>query len=251
MTPLLPLTLAPAAFLAGLLMFLAPCTLPLVPGYLAFISGSRASGNEQYKKSGRVVFNAIAFVLGFSFIFMLLGTFAGLAGSVLGAWRDTLGRVAGAIIILFGLTMLGLVRVPVLSQTKSFHIPHFLTLGRWESSLLIGMLFVLGWSPCIGPILGSILLIASTNGTAAQGALLLGVFSLGLGLPFLLTALLLNRIGDAFTRYSSALRVLDIIGGIVLLAIGALMLLGQMGLLISAGYGLFDSLHYSALLNYM
>jgi len=239
-------------------MFLAPCTLPLVPGYLAFIAGvPEGAARSNVSARRRVFINALVFVLGFSIVFIVLGSFAGLAGSVLGAWRDTLGRVAGAIIILFGLTMLGVVRVPVLSQEWHSHLPagrqvsHFLTLGRWESSLLIGMLFALGWSPCIGPILGSILLIASTNGTAAQGALLLGVFSLGLGLPFLLTALLLNRVGNLFTRYSTVLRVLDIIGSIVLLALGVLMLFGQMGLLISAGYGLFDSLHYSALLNYM
>src|SRR6185437_5008170 len=106
MTPVDPLTLAPAAFLAGLLMFLAPCTLPIVPGYLAFIAGSVGSESEKGKRR-RVVKNAIAFVLGFSVVFILLGTFAAEAGALLGPWRDALGRVAGALIIIFGLTMLG------------------------------------------------------------------------------------------------------------------------------------------------
>ena len=132
------LALAPAAFLAGLLMFLAPCTLPIVPGYLAFIAGTGGSGNEQYKKRWRVFYNALAFVIGFSLVFILLGTFAAAIGSFLGPWRDTLGRLAGAVIIVFGLTMLGLVRIPVLSAERRMAVPHFLTIGKPHSSALIG-----------------------------------------------------------------------------------------------------------------
>ncbi len=253
MTPLDPLTLAPAAFLAGLLMFLAPCTLPIVPGYIAFISGT--SAGDAYRKTGsgvkgRVVINAVAFVLGFSVVFILLGTFAAAAGSVLGPWKDTLARAAGGIIIIFGLTMLGVVRIPVLSQERRMALPHFLSLGKPHSSLLIGALFALGWSPCIGPILGSILLFASTSATAGQGALLLTIFSLGLGLPFIATALLLNEAGVLIARYSKFVSVLSIIGGVILIALGILMLFGSMSLLVTWGFGIFDG-PYSALLKYM
>ena len=249
MTPVDPLALLPAAFIAGLLMFLAPCTLPIVPGYLAFIAGTPEGSLRRSSARRRVFFNALAFVAGFSLVFILLGVFAAALGALVGPWRDALSRAAGIIIILFGLTLLGVVRVPVLSQEKRLHIPHLLTIGRPESSLLIGMLFALGWSPCIGPILGSVLLFASASATAAQGALLLGVFSLGLGLPFIATALLLERAGAAFARWGVAARWLSVAGGVVLIALGFLMLAGQMSLLVNLGFGAFGG--YRALLNYM
>jgi len=237
----------PAAFLAGILMFLAPCTLPIVPGYLAFVAGNPA--DDKYKR-GRILINAIAFVLGFSIIFILLGTFAAEAGSFLGPWRDTLGRVAGALIILFGLTMLGVVRIPAIQKERHFALPHFLRIGHVESSLLIGALFALGWSPCIGPILGSILLLASGSATAGQGALLLAVFSLGLGLPFILTALMLERASILFVRSGALTYFFSIFGGILLLVIGILMLFGDMGLLVQWGFSALNG-PYNRLLQYM
>lgn len=243
MTPVDALALAPAAFLAGVLMFLAPCTLPIVPGYLAFIAGAGASRR-------RLLFNAISFVVGFSIIFVLLGSFAGFLGGVVGPWRDAFGRAAGVLIILFGLTMLGFVRISVVTQERRFRIPHFLALGHPESSLLIGALFALGWSPCIGPILGTVLLFASTSTTALQGALLLAIFSLGLGLPFIATALLLERASAFFARWSGVTHTLSVVGGVVLVVLGVLMLLGQMGLLVTWGFDLLDQ-PYSALLQYM
>jgi len=243
------LALAPAAFLAGILMFLAPCTLPIVPGYLAFIAGV-PEGAAKGSARRRVLINAIAFVIGFSIVFILLGTFAAALGSFLGPWRSVISRGAGAIIIIFGLTMLGVVRIPVLSGEKRMAIPHFLTIGKPHSSFLIGALFALGWSPCIGPILGSILLVASASATAGQGAFLLTIFSIGLGLPFIATALLLGEAGALITRYSKAIKVLSIIGGIILIFLGALMLLGDMALLVTWGFGAFDG-PYSTLLKYM
>jgi len=229
-------------------MFLAPCTLPIVPGYLAFIAGN-PTGSESSKRH-RVLLNAIAFVIGFSIIFILLGTFAAAIGSFLGPWRDTLGRIAGALIILFGLTMLGVVRIPALQSDHRFALPHFLTLGRFESSLLIGALFALGWSPCIGPILGSILLLASGSATAGQGAFLLAIFSLGLGLPFILTALMLERAGKLFASSGTIAYFFSIFGGILLLVIGILMLFGDMGLLVQWGFNALNG-PYNKLLQYM
>ncbi len=239
MTPLDPFLLAPAAFLAGVLMFLAPCTLPIVPGYLAFIAGAQR----------RVMPNAIAFVLGFSIIFIALGAFAGVLGAFLAPWRDILTMAGGAVLIFFGLVMIG-VRVPLLSGQKSIKTPSWLTVGRPASSFLIGALFALGWSPCIGPVLGTVLLFASNSATALQGAVLLGVFSLGLGIPFLLTALLLDKVQNIFARWSSFASALSKIGGVVLVFLGILMLLGQMNLLIVWGFSLFDPF-YDKLLKYM
>ncbi|HWB33940.1 MAG TPA: cytochrome c biogenesis protein CcdA [Candidatus Paceibacterota bacterium] len=241
MTPLDPLLLAPAAFLSGVLMFLAPCTLPIVPGYLAFISGGK----------GHVVRNAVAFVLGFSIVFILLGTFAAFFGALLGEWKDIISRIAGLIIIIFGFTMLGIIRPPVVGSEHHIKLPKLLALGRPESSALIGALFALGWSPCVGPILGTVLLFASSSATAVQGAMLLAAFSLGLGVPFIVTAVFLRSIGDTFARWNKAANALSIIGGIVLVGLGILMVFGDMGLLISWGYGLFNFLGYDRLLQYL
>ena len=244
MTPLDPLFFAPAAFLAGVLMFLAPCTLPLVPGYLAFIAGvpfGEIQRGERDKASSkkaarRILLNALMFVLGFSIIFISLGMFAGLLGGVLGPWRGVLSRGAGLVVILFGLTMMGLVRLEFLLKERRISLPTFLTVGRPESSLFIGALFALGWSPCVGPILGTVLLYASARATAFQGALLLGVFSLGLGIPFVLSALLVSRAGSAFLRFAPALAMLSRLGGAALVVFGFLLLTGTLGVLIPSQF---------------
>lgn len=239
MTPLEPFVLAPAAFLAGVLMFLAPCTLPIVPGYLAFIAGGK----------GRVVRNALGFVLGFSVIFILLGALAGFLGSIIGPWRETVTQVAGIILIIFGLVMLG-VRIPVLSGQKNIRLPAWLSVGNPASSFLIGTLFALGWSPCIGPVLGTVLLFASTSSTVVQGAVLLGIFALGLGIPFMLTAFMLEGAQTVFQTWGRVTDMLSKIGGLVLVSLGILMLLGRMDLLLSWGFKLLDPF-YDILLEYL
>ena len=220
---MIEISLFVGAFVAGVLMFLAPCTLPIVPGYLAFIAG----GSERK----RVVGNAVMFVLGFSLVFILLGVFAGALGGLLGPWKFYLGRAAGVVLILFGLTMLGFWRVPLLSTDRRIKLPVWLSVGSPHSSFFIGSLFALGWSPCIGPILGTILLVASVEATALQGALLLGIFSVGMALPFLLCALALERAQALFVRMGGAARALSVAGGIILILLGLLMLTGTIGVL--------------------
>lgn len=221
---MLSLPLIIGSFTAGVLMFLAPCTLPIVPGYLAFISG----GAGQKK----VFLNALAYVIGFSIVFILLGTFAAFVGAALGPWRYYLAQAGGLLIILFGLTMLGIWRIPIFSREFHPRLPSFLTLGKPQSSFLIGILFALGWSPCIGPLLGSILFIASVSATAGQGALLLAIFSLGLAIPFLLIALIIERAQKIVSGMGRASQWLSIIGGIILILLGLLMLTGNLGLLV-------------------
>lgn len=238
---MLSVPLAISAFVAGVLMFLAPCTLPIVPGYLAFIGGERRA----------VLRNAIAFVLGFSIIFILLGASAGLFGVVIGSWRYALARAGGVLLVLFGLTLMGLIRLPALGSERRIALPSFLCIGSPSSSVLIGALFALGWSPCIGPILGTILFAASSAATAASGALLLAVFSLGLALPFLLTALALERAQKLFARVGKASQALSVVGGVFLVIIGILMVFNQMGLLVSWGYEFLNAIGYDRLLNYL
>ena len=233
-------------------MFLAPCTLPIIPGYLIFIAGVPARGVlSAATRRRRILLNAIAFVVGFSIIFILLGTFAAAIGGLLGHAREYIARAAGLVIILFGLMMLDVVHVPVFGMEWHAKIPKFLSVGRWESSLLIGALFALGWSPCIGPILGTVLLFASTAGTALQGAFLLGVFSSGLAIPFLLTALLIDTAGALFNRWGKVVTALSFVGGVLLLLLGLLILFGMMGIATIWCDKLFDMLGYDTVYRYL
>jgi cytochrome c-type biogenesis protein len=232
-------------------MFLAPCTLPVVPGYLAFIAGVPTGQAGSGSARRRIFINALAFVVGFSLIFIILGSFAATIGALLGPWRLYLARFAGLVIILFGLTMLGVWEVPFLSGERRARLPKWLTLGHPHSSFLVGALFALGWSPCIGPILGTILFLASASATAAQGATLLAVFSLGLAIPFLLCAWAIGQAESFVQRAGRLTQTLSIVGGIILILLGVLMLSGNMGLLISWGYGLFGNFGYDRLLNYL
>ena len=170
-----------AAFFAGLLTFLAPCTLPLVPAYLGFISGvdQEALKNPATAQAAqrKIFLNGLAFIIGFSFVFILFGVLAGFAGTALAPYRLWLARVGGVLVMLFGLFMLGFFKLPFFQSDKRIPIPSWLTLGKPSSSLFIGGTFALGWTPCVGPIPGSILLLAGTSGTVLQGGLMLAVFS--------------------------------------------------------------------------
>ncbi len=243
------------AFLAGMLMFLAPCTLPIVPAYLAFIAGIPLSAlsNPAAKASARrkVVKNALAFIIGFSLMFIALGASAGLIGTFVGPWRYALSKLGGVLIILFGLTMLGVVPLSALSRERHIKLPAFLELGRLSSSMLIGALFALGWSPCIGPILGTVLLIASASSTALHGVLLLAIFSAGLAVPFFLAALLVSETTVVLSKLDGFITWLNWIGGAALILGGVLMLTGMTDIFVGWGYQLFNSTGYGALLNYL
>lgn len=240
---MLTIPLILGSFGAGVGMFLAPCTLPLVPSYVGFIAGGSARRRD-------ILRNAFAYVLGFSVVFIILGIFAVAIGHLLGPWRLFIPQVAGAIIILFGLTMLG-VRVPLLSAEGHVKLPKFLVVGRWESSFFIGALFALGWSPCIGPILGTVLLVASTSATALQGGILLAIFSAGLALPFILCAALMDTLQPLLMRFARLMRVLSVLNALLLIFIGILMLTGELGLLVTWGFDLLRPFGYDSLLQYL
>lgn len=240
------------AFLAGLLTFLAPCTLPLVPAYLGFISG--VSVNEPSQAQSRpirrkILLNAGGFVIGFSLVFIILGTVAGLVGSGLAPYRLWLSRVAGAFVIVFGLMMLDVLKLPLFSRSSGLKLPSALQRGNPLSTVLLGSAFGIGWTPCVGPVLGSVLLLTTSTSTALQGALLLSVFSLGLAIPFLLVAASLGPALDKIQKISRYLRAVSVIGGLFLIFIGVLLLLGKMTLLISYGYRLLDFINYDRLTN--
>jgi cytochrome c-type biogenesis protein len=218
------------AFGAGLLSFFSPCVVPIVPGYLSLVSGV-AIGSEpaSRRQTERVVIASTLFVLGFTVVFVALGAAAGLLGGLLDGSRSTFTRLTGAVMIGMGLLVVGVVRVPFLARD---YRAHFVDRAYGPLGVvLIGMAFAAGWTPCIGPILASILLYAGTADTAQHGALLLMVYSAGLGIPFIGSALLLSRAVNALAAVRRHLPALNAVSGSILVLIGGLFLFNQAYLL--------------------
>ena len=236
------LFLIPSAFLAGFLMFFAPCTLPTVPGFLGFISGSSK------KHSLR---NAFFYVLGFMLIFILLGGVFGISGTALGPYRLILQRIGGLFIIFFGLMTTGFLRHPVFQTSFTFPFINHLKPGRATSSFLFGTAYGLGWTPCIGPVLGSILFLASSLENAFQGMLLLTVFALGLAIPYLLVASGFTSVMEKAKRFRPVFRGIEITGGILMIIIGLFLVTNKFGLMVSTTFKLFDFINYDGLLKYL
>lgn len=252
----LSLTLFISSFIAGVLTFLAPCTLPLVPGYLGFISGASLDDlkdPEKAKKARWKIFlNGLFFMIGFSLVFIIMGTLIGFVGAqFLAPYRLWLGRIGGVFVILFGLFMLNVLKISFLNQEKQLKAPAFLERGKPRNSLILGSAFAFGWTPCVGPVLGSILLLASTSTSALQGGLLLTVFSAGLAIPFLLIALGIGSASRYIQNISKYLNLVSVIGGIFLIFLGMLLLTDNIGLLISWGYQLFQFINYDKLLDFL
>ena len=243
------------AFIAGVLTFLAPCTLPLVPGYLAFISGASIEDLKSPAKAGaarkNVFLNGVAFMAGWSMVFIVFGTLAGFLGAALVPYRLWIGRIGGAFVILFGLFMLDLLRIPFFTRERHLKIPALLEKGKPVNSFILGSSFGIGWTPCVGPILGSVLLLASTSTTALQGGILLAIFSAGLAIPFLAIALGVGSAMKFIARIAPFLHFVSIVGGLFLIGLGILLITNNMGLLISYGYQLFRFIEYDRLLDYL
>jgi cytochrome c-type biogenesis protein len=218
------------AFGAGLLSFFSPCVVPIVPGYLSLVSGvAIGTVPASRRQTERVLVASVLFVLGFTIVFVGLGAAAGLLGGLLDGARPLVTRVAGVLMIVMGLLVLGVVRVPLLARDYRVHFVDrpYGPVGV----VLIGMAFGLGWTPCIGPILASILLYAGAAETAQDGALLLMVYSLGLGVPFVGAAIVLSRAVDGLAAVRRHLPTLNAVSGSVLVLLGSLFLFNQAYLL--------------------
>ena len=227
--PEFSLTITISAFIAGVLTFFAPCTLPLIPAFLGIISGSSTDELRDPNKlkmiRGRIFRNAIFYVLGFSLIFILFGVSFTFVSQVLGL-REWIQGIGGVLIIIFGLVIMGWLRLPFLNQEKQVRVPQLFQKASFLNSFVLGALFAIGWSPCVGPLLGSVLLLASTSGTILEGTFLLVVFAIGLGIPFLVTALLIGKAFTAFGRWGNVLSVINKIAGIFLIFLGFLLTIG-------------------------
>ena len=217
----------PAALIAGLVSFLSPCVLPLVPPYLIYLTGAtieHVTNDEDTKASKRAVMAAaVMFVLGFSTVFVALGASAASFGSLIRIYADKLAIVAGVVIIIMGLHFLGLTRIALLYREKRATIPK--PVGLW-GAYVMGLAFAFGWTPCIGPILAVILAIAASEATVTKGALLLFVYSLGLGIPFLAAAFMVEPFAAFLARFRSYLPVVERVMGCLLVLTGVAFLTG-------------------------
>ena len=217
------------AFTAGLLSFLSPCVLPLVPPYLSFLAGvglnELREGAANVAPPRRVVLLAVCFVLGFATVFVLLGAGASAAGQVVARHLDLLGTLAGILIIVLGLHMMGL-RIPILFREARFH-PAAKPAGP-VGAYVIGLAFAFGWTPCVGPVLAAVLLLAGSGDTVGEGAWLLVAYSAGIGVPFVLAAAFIGPFLRAAQRFRRYVGVVEKVSGGLLVATGLLFVTGQM-----------------------
>lgn len=207
------------SFLEGIITFISPCLLPMLPIYVSYFAG----GGE--KSTGRTLKNALGFVLGFTVVFICLGAFAGTLGGLLWKYRTVLNIVTGLVVVFFGLNYLGVFKFNIFRGLGG-------SMGEKElgffSSFAFGLVFSIGWTPCVGAFLGSALMLASQQGTALKGVLLLLVYSAGLGIPFVVSALLIDKLKGAFGFIKRNYKIINIVCGSLLIAVGVLMMTGLM-----------------------
>jgi len=214
----------PAAFVAGLLSFFSPCVLPLIPAYFTFITGfSIEELTEKYNSEIRkkVFLSTFLFVLGFSLIFILMGASASYLGGLMYTYKKLIRIIGGILIIILGIHLTGIIRIPGLDFEKRITLKkkplHFL------GTLIIGMAFGAGWSPCIGPLLGSILIIAGSQETVWQGVILLGIYSAGLATPFIIISIFINFLLTFIKKASKVLKYVNVMAGVVLIVVGLIL----------------------------
>ena len=237
------------AFSAGVISFISPCVMPLVPSYISYISGlSFQQVNQEhpdFKIRFAIVMHSIFFILGFSTVFVGLGALAGLASSTFQQFMQEgliwIQRVGGLLVFLFGVHMSGLFHFGVLLGDKRVHIQH--KPAGLVGTFIVGLAFAAGWTPCIGPVLGSILLnVASSDGGVREGVFLLSAYSAGLGLPFLLAGLLFHAFLSFFNRFKKHIRIVEIVTGFLLMVIGVMLAFDLFGRLTSYLYRWFPAL---------
>ena len=221
-----------ASFLAGIFTFISPCVLPLIPVYISFITGTSIdqlrSGATHPKHAFR---NALFFVIGFTVIFVLLGASASYVGNLINRDKDYIRWIGGIFVIIFGLHIAGAIRIPLLYHEKHVQLGN---VHGFLKPFIFGIVFAVGWTPCVGPILSSILILASAQETVYRGMLLLAAYSLGLGVPFIVTAVFVHWSLGVFTRIKKYYRAFEIVSGLVLVALGVMLITGSLQM--AAGY---------------
>jgi cytochrome c-type biogenesis protein len=222
----------PTAVLAGLISFFSPCVLPLAPIYLGYMTG-HILGRATTVSRWRSISHALCFVLGFGAVFVALGATAGAIGRAAQSVMPLAARMGGLLLILFGLQMTGLLKLPWLNADKRVQLSGKRVGGAYVTSTLMGIVFAAGWTPCVGPVLAGILLLAADGQQASQGALLLAGYALGLGAPFVALAAFLDVLGPWLKRLNRYLRWTSVLGGILLMGLGLLLVAERMDLLLA------------------
>ncbi len=219
------------AFGAGILSFFSPCILPLIPVYISFITGLSLSEIQKSDREGGIVKNfrkifwqTILFILGFSFIFVSFGVAATYLGNIISAYEKIIRLVGGSVIILLGLHVAGVFNIKRLEYEKKLHLRS--KPANVFGSFIVGVVFAIGWTPCVGPALAAILGLAGTQKTLTQGVILLSAYSLGLGIPFIITALAMNTFLNLFGKVRKYFRLISILSGLLLVMIGVLIIIG-------------------------
>lgn len=225
------------AFLAGLASFLSPCVLSLVPAYIGYLGG-RAAGDVSIAKNRWITFShGVAFVIGFTLVFLLFNIVASALGGLLYDVRNWLSKIGGLIIVIFGLHMIGIIRIPFLQYDLRVHSSVNQNLG-YLSSVLMGIFFSAGWSPCVGPVLGTILTLSANGGNLWIGTMLGLAYSIGLAIPFLVAALGIGWVTTILRKYGKTMHYIEIVMGVLLVAIGILLITGNFALLAPNGIGI-------------
>lgn len=213
------------SFLEGIITFISPCLLPMLPIYVSYFAGG-----EKENAKGKTLKNALGFVSGFTTVFVLMGALAGTVGGFLSKYQTAVNIVSGLIVIFFGLNYLGVFKLNIFKGLKNPLAGNQL---GFFSSALFGIVFSVGWTPCVGAFLGSALMLASQQGQALTGIIMLLCYSLGLGIPFVASAVLIDKLKSAFTFIKKNYKIINIICGILLIAVGALMMTGLLGRLLA------------------
>ena len=217
----------PISFTAGVLSFLSPCVLPLIPSYVSFITG--LSIDDVQRSRRLTLIHSLLFIAGFTLVFLALGATATVLGRALFRHRDWVGRIGGILVIILGLYLLGVFNLGALNRERRVHVATK-PLG-YLGTLVVGMAFAAGWTPCIGPILGGVLTYTASSADLSRGLVLLFAYSVGLAVPFLLAALMIDRFMELFQRYRGALIWISRASGVLLIIVGVLMITGSMTVL--------------------
>ena len=238
------------AFLAGLASFLSPCVFSLVPAYVGYLGGHSVAAAERGESNRAITFShGVAFVLGFSIVFVLLGLGASALGSLLFDIRPLLTKIGGVVVVVFGLHMIGIIRIPFLQYDTRRQVLPDRRLG-YLSSGLMGVFFSAGWSPCVGPVLGTILTLSLSGGSITQGGLLLASYSAGLAIPFLFAATQISLVTKVIRKYGKVMRYAEIVIGVIMVAVGILLFMGRFETLANLGF-FFDTIDEVALGRYL
>lgn len=212
------------SFLEGMITFISPCILPMLPVYISYFAGG---GNNRK----RTVANALGFVLGFTIVFVCMGAFAAAVGGLLKRHQTAVNLVTGAVVVLFGLNFAGWLRLPFLNRTRKVQTE--VSPGGFGSAVLFGIVFSIGWTPCVGAFLGSALMLASQRGTMLEGVGMLVLYSAGLGIPFVISALLIDKLKETFQVIKQHYRTINLVSGLFLILVGVLMMTGTFGRLLA------------------